>query len=148
MYCSWDPLTLEFSNTRLESQFKEYVAEHSYASIDRTFAASTLCLNVVTILVILWQRRPNFVPAAICNCLAGIFVLRALEKYPVFYYKHRTSIVLILRTIRMASCIYGFLYQHEHEDVWYMVVFARMIAFALMCVYYSCGMPLNFKVTF
>lgn len=113
MQSSWDSLSLAFSNEDLESHYSRYLAIYTFANVDRNFAyfggIFTGIVFGVAGLCGLVPSENRFIAAVLVIC-GGTVLVGLNRNHRSWYLKHRTPIVMILRTVRIAAGVYAFFF--------------------------------------
>jgi len=146
MHSLWDPISLAFPDAHLEQRFSHYRAASAFAEVDRWFAYFGMLSNLFVALLEFYRgRQLGFLVTSLVNGCCGASMAVALRRENrEWFLKHRTEMVLGLRTVRIASGICA--YHLFPWDVPGITLLMRTVVFALFCTYWTCGMPLNFKI--
>lgn len=147
MSSSWDPLSLAFSDRELESHYSKYLAVHVFAHVDLIFAYfGGIFTSVVVGLATFTGVFPvSSYTQSIVYGICGLAVAFGLSRNRrSWFLRHRTPIILLLRTVRMGIPIYvATLLPHEKPE-WTRLGFIPRVAGFL--AYWPLGMPLTFQV--
>lgn len=142
----WDPLSLAFSDVQLESHYTLYLNVSTFLAVDRVFAYFGIVSNLGVGLyeLYLW-RQPGFLVTSLVNGLCGASVAIALrQSNRNWFLRHRTQMIVALRSVRFVSGLCA--YHMFPRDVSDNTLLIRIVVFGLFCTYWTCGMPLHFKV--
>lgn len=146
MGSTWDPLSLAFSNKELELHYLKYLSIYTFADVDLAFAY----FGIFTSLLMATGMRLGWFPANFCisavvNGICGVaVVLVQARSHRAWYLKHRTAIILLMRTLRVAIGIHVAVVMPHDEFEWSPV--KLVVTFSSTCMYWSVGMPLPFQV--
>jgi len=142
----WDPLSLAFCDAHLEERYTQYLADSTFLAVDWAFAYYGMASNLVVALLESYRGRQfGFLVTSSVNFCCGASVAIALRRENrQWFLKNRTQMILVLRSVRMTSGICA--YHLFPWDAPGRTLLVRSIVFGLFCTYWTCGMPLNFKV--
>lgn len=149
MHSSWDPLTLSFSDAELEAHYTKYLLLCTFLHVDLAFAYFGFFANTLITVSGLLFGPPSLILhlVLVVNNLFALFVTVALNsRWRSWYFEHRTILLLTLRTHQAAATVYSYWIMNMAVSGWKQLL--RIIAFGAACVYWSCGMPLKFKVSY
>jgi len=143
---TWDPLSLAFSCHELESHYTQYLVISTFLAVDKVFAYFGLFSNVCLAWVYLRRQLViDFFMTSVVNAMCGLVVVIALRSGRRQFLKHRTVIMVILRSVRIFSGVYAYsLVSPESVTGWSQL--RRIFLFGLLCTYWTCGMPVNLKI--
>lgn len=146
MSSAWDPISLAFSNPELEDYYIQYLEASTFIAVDTASAYFGVVTNIA-LAWSCWQRKaiwgPIMTPAI--NVLCGLVVLLCSRgSRRSFYLKNRTTIILILRSVRFASGVSAYRFAPTSYSAWNHLLLVCF--FGMFSAYWAVGMPLAVKV--
>lgn len=142
---SWDPLSLAFSDKELESQCSKYSTALIFSRADREFVSILHPTTWFLVFGILSGSLPvSFYTQTMVYYICGILTVGLQRNCTAWFLKHRTLIILLLRTLHLRVLFYVATLLPREKPV--LLQFLSIQAAAIFLIYWTISMPIIFQV--